>query len=284
MAGEIIDRLGIPGMDRHNQPLMETAFTASIDAATGITSGTSAADRARTIEVAADPESVPGDLVMPGHVFPLRARPGGVLQRPGQTEAAVDLARLAGLRPAGVICEVMKDDGTMARVPDLEKFFERHGVKMVTVAQIVEYRRRHDEHARCTGETRLTTKFGAFRLRIYEGDGSTHLALLTGYPEGKDDALVLIHSACPTGDALRSMRCDCGARLEAAMKRIQREGEGVIVYVRHERRGVDLLDELRTHRLLETKSHRIGAHILKDLGLKRVHFMADDAKHPSRPM
>jgi 3,4-dihydroxy 2-butanone 4-phosphate synthase / GTP cyclohydrolase II len=285
MRSEMIERLGIPEVNRHNQPLMETAFMASIDAAAGITNGVCAADRARTIEVAADPDSGPGDLAMPGHVFTLRARPGGVLQRPGQTEAAVDLARLAGLRPAGVICEVMKDDGTMARVPDLEKFSKRHEVKMVNVAQIVEYRRRYDEHVRCIGETRLPTKFGAFRLRIYESesDGSTHLAMLMGRPEGKDHVLAQVHPACPTGEVFRSTQCDCRARLEAAMERIQREGEGVIAYVQHERRSIGLLDKIQVHHLqeegpdtIEAKRHRIGSHILKDLGLKGTHFTTND--------
>ena len=281
MAGEIIDRLEIPDMVKHNHSRMGTAFTASIEAKNGITTGTSAADRARTIRIAADPESGPKDLLVPGHVFPLRARRGGVLRRPGQTEAAVDLARLAGLRPAGVICEVMKDDGTMARVPDLEEFSKRHGVKMVTVAQIAEYRRRYDEYVCCVEETWLPTKFGEFRLRVYENesDGLTHLALLRGHPEGKDNVLVQIHCACLMGDVFRSTRCDCRARLEAATRRIQREGEGVIVYVQHEQRGTGLLNEIKARHLggekpdAAEKSQRIGVQILKDLGLKHVRFM-----------
>ena len=282
MRSEIIAQLGIPEMDRHNQPLMETAFTASIDAATGITTGVSAADRARTIRVAADPESGPDDLIVPGHVFPLRARPGGVLQRPGQTEAAVDLARLAGFRPAGAICEVIKDDGTMARVPDLEKFSKRHGVKMVTVDQIIEYRRRYDEQIRYNEET-LPTKFGMFRLRTYEGysDGLTHLALLAGNPEGRENALVLVYQSCFMGDVLRSTRCDCRHRLETAMERIQQEGEGIIIYVQHEQRGKGLLDEVKAHCVrerpdtAEAKDRRVGAQILEELGLKRIRLMSD---------
>jgi 3,4-dihydroxy 2-butanone 4-phosphate synthase/GTP cyclohydrolase II len=290
MRPEMIAKLGIPEIDRHNQPLMETAFTASIDATNGITTGISAADRARTIRVAADSESGPDDLVMPGHVFPLKARPGGVLQRPGQTEAAVDLARLAGFRPAGAICEVMKDDGTMARVPDLEKFSKRHGVKMVTVAQIIEYRRHYDEQVRFNGETRLPTKFGTFRLRTYEAysDGLAHLALLAGNPEGKDNTLVLVYQSCFVGDVLRSVRCGCGDRLETAMERIQQEGEGIIIYVQHEQRGKGLLDEIEACCVrerpdtVEAKDRRIGAQILKELGLEHIRLMSDGVTREAR--
>src|ERR671932_727713 len=228
MAGEIVDRLEIPQMVTHNASRMGTAFTASIEAKEGITTGISAADRAHTCRVAVDAATGPEDLVMPGHVFPLRAKPGGVLQRAGQTEAAVDLARLAGLKPAGVICEIMKEDGTMARVPDLEKFAQRHGIKMVTVAQIIEYRRRYERHVKFAVETRLPTEFGEFRLRAYENDVDelTHLALVMGEPEGKDDVLVRVHSACLTGDALHSMRCDCGGEQEGATGSIAPGGGG----------------------------------------------------------
>src|SRR5829696_8218451 len=230
MAGEIIDRLEIPEMTRHNTSRMGTAFTASIEARDGITTGISAADRAHTCRVAVDEATGPEDLEMPGHVFPLRARPGGVLQRAGQTEAAVDLSRLAGLKPAGVICEIIKEDGTMARVPDLETFAQEHGVKMVTVAQIIEYRRTYETLVKCAVETRLPTPFGEFRLKAYENeiDDLTHLALLIGEPESKEDVLVRVHSACLTGDALYSLRCDCGEQLQAAMERVAAEGEGVI--------------------------------------------------------
>ena len=195
MSGENIDRLEIPDMAQHNTSRMGTAFTASIEAREGITTGISAADRAHTCRVAVDDATGPEDLEMPGHVFPLRARPGGVLQRAGQTEAAVDLARMAGLKPAGVICEIMNEDGTMARVPDLEKFSKVHDVKMVTVAQIIEYRRRYERHVKFAVESRLPTEFGEFRLRAYENDvdDMTHLALVMGEPEGKEDVLVRVH-------------------------------------------------------------------------------------------
>ena len=297
LTGARCEELGLDLMAAKNESPFETAFTVSIEAREGVSTGISAHDRARTIQVAIDPASRPRDLVQPGHVFPLKAKDGGVLERTGQTEASVDLARLAGLNPSGVICEIMNDDGSMARVPDLEEYCARHELKMVTVADLIAYRRKHDKLIERVVEAAMPTAFGDFNVVGFRSllDEKHHVAMVKGEVSGKDDVLVRVHSECLTGDVFHSLRCDCGQQLEDALLRIEQEGQGVLLYLAQEGRGIGLLNKLKAYKLQEQgmdtvdanlelglpadlRDYGIGAQILVDLGLSSLRLLTNNPK------